>query len=293
MSFHIIFNPYAHRGSCKTYMEAVCKLLGSVGEAYVVYTTEARGHATELARQIVAGGGREILILGGDGTVHEVVGGITTKDDVVLGILPAGTGNDVATMLGLPPGLKNVAQCMAPILARKTRPIDMIAEASGKQSVLFFSYGIAANMVMTMEGYAKKTKSSYYRALINHMFGYKAETYDLMVDGGKPRKVTADFLGMHSCIHAGGGMQLVHNAVIDDGYAEVFMVHYRGKLRRIANLIAMASGKVHKQPNVEIIPAKTATISSPDNNLCCTDGEIILTNKLELQLIHKGVKIFG
>ena len=293
-SFHIIYNPFAHRGSCKQYMEAVCAILDAAGEDYVIYSTESKGHATQLTQEIVSKGGKEILILGGDGTVHEVVNGLKhDNDDVILGILPAGTGNDVATMLGLPPRVENVKFCMENILQRNVKSIDYMTEKNGKQSVLFFSYGIAANMVMSMEKFVKKTRLSYYRALIKHMFGYKAKTYGIRIDGGEPRSVTTDFLGMHNCIHAGGGMQLVHNAIIDDGLAEVFIVHYRGKLRRVANLIAIASGKAHKQPNVEIIKAKAVVISSPDNDLCCSDGEIILTHELNLQLISKGIKIFG
>ncbi|MCL2753709.1 MAG: hypothetical protein FWE44_06140, partial [Defluviitaleaceae bacterium] len=270
-----------------------CTALNSAGETYIIYPTNFKGHATELVRQILTEGGKEVLILGGDGTIHGVINGLNQDDDVVLGILPAGTGNDVATMLNLPSGYENIKLCMQNILGRNVKSIDYMIEKKGKQSMLFFSYGIAANMVMSMEKFEKKTKLSYYRAIVKHMFGYKAKTYQLSIDDGEPRELAADFLGLHNCIHAGGGMQLVHNAVIDDGVAEVFIVHYRGKLRRIANLIAITSGKVHKQPNVEIIRAKNIEINSPDNNLCCSDGEIILTNKLDLKVIHKGIKIFG
>jgi len=291
--FDIIYNPQAKRGACQQYMEAVCAVLDDAGESYVIHPTDAKGHATRLVQEIVAAGGGEILVLGGDGTIHEVLNGLCADDDVVLGILPAGTGNDVSAMLGLPTEVDNAALCMKNILSRNVKSIDVMKDASGKQSVLFFSYGIAANMVMSMEKFAKKTKLSYYRALIKHMFGYRAKTYDISIDGKNTRSVTADFLGVHNCIYAGGGMKLIHNAVIDDGYAEVFLVHYRGKLRRIANLIAISSGKIHKQPNVEIIKAKNIQINSSANDLCCVDGEIILTNKLKLQVIHKGVKIFG
>ncbi|MCL2576016.1 MAG: YegS/Rv2252/BmrU family lipid kinase [Defluviitaleaceae bacterium] len=292
--FYIIYNSYAKRGNSKHYLNAITSILNTTEEKYCLKPTEHRGHAADLMRQIIAKGGKQIIIIGGDGTIHEAANGTTPNDDVVLGIIPAGTGNDVATMLGLPFGVENVSVCMQNILARSIKSIDIMTEQnSGRRSVLFFSYGIAANMVMTMEKYTKKSKLSYYRALIKHMFGYKAATYQIVINENDKRTVTADFLGLHNCIHAGGGMRLVHNAIIDDGLAEVFIVHYKGLLRRIANLIAIASGNAHKQPNIEIIKATTLTINSPNNNLCCSDGEIILTNQLDIKLTHKGIKIFG
>lgn len=291
---HIIHNPYANRGGSLLYLQAFIDLLQNEGVTYKTYSTNAPGHATQITKDLVSQGVKNIIALGGDGTVHEVINGIKPGDDVVLGILPAGTGNDVATTLGIEMGVKNVRKAAKPILTQSIKPIDCITETSGtyKNSVLFFSYGIAAQMVMKMDSYATKTKSSYYKSILNCAFKLKPQTYRYSIDDGAIQTVTADFLGMHNCIYGGGGMTLVRDAIIDDGFAEVFIVEHQNMVRRVKNLSALSAKRIHKQSNVKIIKAKKLSIHSKDDSYCCVDGEIVHANKLELEVIKNGIKIF-
>jgi len=291
--FHIVHNPFANRGGSLLYLQAFIELLESEGLKYKTYPTEHPGHATKLTQQIIASGGKNIIALGGDGTVHEVINGFTHGDDVVFGILPAGTGNDVATMLGLACGPQNVRQAALAIIEGKTKHIDYMEDSGGTKSILFFSYGIAAQMILAMEGFATKTKSSYAKSIFKKVVGHKSATYQYSIDDGELQTVQADFLGMHNCIHGGGGMTLAKEAVIDDGFCEIFIVEHKSMARRFANLTALMAKKIHKQPNVKIVKAKKLSIYSNNDNLCCTDGEILHLNKLELKVVPGGLKIFG
>jgi len=291
--FHIVYNPFANRGGSLLYFQAFIELLESEGRNYKTYPTDHPGHATELTQQIIADGGKHIIALGGDGTVHEVINGYSAGDDVVFGILPAGTGNDVATTLGLPPEPKNVRIAAKAILEGKVKAIDYMENSNGEKSVLFFSYGIAAQMILAMEGFATKTKSSYVRSIFQKVLGHKSATYQYSIDGGELITVEADFLGMHNCIYGGGGMTLIKDAVVDDGYSEVFIVEHRGMARRLRNLTALMAKKIHKQANVKIVKAKKLSIYSNNDNLCCSDGEILHLNKLELRVVSGELKIFG
>ena len=64
--------------------------------------TLAAGDAKRLAREAAANGIRFVIACGGDGTLHEVVNGIATLPDVILGVLPCGRGNDFAAAIGVP-----------------------------------------------------------------------------------------------------------------------------------------------------------------------------------------------
>ena len=291
-TYHIIYNPYANRGGAKRYLDAFVGLLEQKGESYIIHETMGEGHATLITKEIIADGAKYIVIMGGDGTVHEVVNGYAEGDEVVFGILPAGTGNDVSTMLKIPPSLEDIEAAAANILEKNVKCIDFISSSSGTQSVLFFSYGIAAQMILEMQGFKTKSKMSYYKSLIKRMFAFKASEYEVTYDG-KTRHIKADFCGVHNCIHAGGGMTLINNAVIDDGFLELFMVENKGIGRRILNFISILRKKIHKQPNVQILPVKQVIINSPQDDLCCIDGEIRHANRLELSVRHKAVKVFG
>ena len=291
-AYHIIYNPNANLGGAKGYLDTFCDILKAKGVEYTIHETARRGHATEITREIIAGGAKYIVIMGGDGTVHEVVNGYREGDNVVFGIIPAGTGNDVATMLNIPAGLENVEAAAANILEKNIRAVDLIAAENGKQSVLFFSYGIAAAMILDMQNFKKKNKLSYYRALLKNVFRFKPCVYEVTVDGNT-RKYKADFCAVHNCIHAGGGMHLIDSAVMDDGLLELFIVENRGFIRRIFNFISILRKKIHLQPNVQILKVKDATITPAVNNLCCIDGENHYIDQLRLSVRHKGIKMFG
>jgi len=294
-TYHIIYNPYANRGGAKRYLDAFCALMDDKGKTYTMHETTKTGHATQITRDIIAQGvgTKYIIIMGGDGTVQEVVNGYNEGDDVVFGIIPAGTGNDVAAMLGVPPALENMEAATANILEKNIRSVDFIACENGMQSILFFSYGIAAAMILDMQKYKKKNKISYYRALLKNMFVFKPDEYDVTYDGGEVRRYKADFCAVHNCIHAGGGMRLIDGAVMDDGFVELFIVENRGFFRRILNFISILGKKIHLQPNAQVLRVKEATITPVTNNLCCAAGENYYFDNLKLSVRHKGIKVFG
>jgi len=291
--YHIIYNPYASRGGAARYLDAFCALLDKKGETYKVHETVERGHATQITRQLIAGGVKYIVVMGGDGTVHEVVNGYSQGNDVVFGIVPAGTGNDVATMLKVPEKLENVETAAANILEKNVKSVDLIVAENGMQSVLFFSYGIAAAMILEMQKYKRKNKLSYYRALLKNVFRLKAKEYDVTLDNGETKRYKADFCAVHNCIHAGGGMHLIGEAVMDDGFLEFFVVENRGTFRRILNFISILNKKIHLQPNAQIIKVKDVTINPVNDNLCCVDGENHNIDHLKLSVHHKGIRVFG
>ncbi|MCL2573837.1 MAG: hypothetical protein FWE34_04700 [Defluviitaleaceae bacterium] len=294
--YHIIYNPYASRGSTRCYLDAFRAFLDAKNIKHTTYETTGSGHATQLTRDIIAnsehGGTKYIVIMGGDGTVHEVVNGYSMGDDVVFGIIPAGTGNDVATMLNIPSSFNEIDKATENILKGNVKSVDLIVSENGIQSVLFFSYGMAAGVILAMANYKKKTTISYYRALLKCVFFLKASNYDVTLDGGETRHYKADFCAVHNCIHAGGGMHLIDTAVMDDSYLEFFVVKYRNLPRRILNFISILRKKIHLQPNVEIVKVKSAVIKTTDNNICCVDGENYCIDELRLEVKHKGIGVF-
>ena len=75
MKYHIIFNPMAQSGKSKTVLDKVCQRLEQENREYEVHQTLGRGHAMLLAEQI-SQFAEEIIVIGGDGTLHEVLNGI-------------------------------------------------------------------------------------------------------------------------------------------------------------------------------------------------------------------------
>lgn len=101
--YYFIVNTHARTGNAGYIWDEVKAVLKKEEISYKAFETSFEGHATELARELTkdAVESVNIVILGGDGTINEVVNGITDFDKVRLGVIPTGTGNDFARNLGI------------------------------------------------------------------------------------------------------------------------------------------------------------------------------------------------
>ena len=102
-----IINPNAGSGKGKKDWSRISMLFDRSSIPVVSRFTESRGNAEEYVREAIAGGFRKFISVGGDGTLNEVVNGIFTQDycspaDIVIGMIPVGTGNDWGRMFGIP-----------------------------------------------------------------------------------------------------------------------------------------------------------------------------------------------
>jgi len=102
-----ILNPNAGKGKGKKDWNRISGILTANGIKYSVRFTERKGEATEFTRELIAGGYKRIISIGGDGTLNEIVNGIFTQDhrspsEIILSMIPVGTGNDWGRMFGIP-----------------------------------------------------------------------------------------------------------------------------------------------------------------------------------------------
>ena len=100
--FILIANPISGKGHAKNVAEQAYTALTESGLQGQLTFTSASGDAKRFAQEAVSDGIRFVIACGGDGTLHEVVNGIATVPDVVLGVLPCGRGNDFAAAIGVP-----------------------------------------------------------------------------------------------------------------------------------------------------------------------------------------------
>ncbi|MBR0131950.1 MAG: YegS/Rv2252/BmrU family lipid kinase [Lachnospiraceae bacterium] len=116
--YYFIVSAASAGGKGLTVWNAVKKGLSNTDVKYKAYRTEHKGHAGELAKKIseLPDEDIRIVILGGDGTVNEVINGITDLSKVKLGVIPVGSGNDFCRGLGIK---GSVSEILRGILERK------------------------------------------------------------------------------------------------------------------------------------------------------------------------------
>ena len=105
--YHIIVNPQGGKGKSLKALATVEETLKSKNIPYIVHKTEYPGHATEITRELSKAPDTVILMMGGDGSFNEILNGIEDFDNVTLGILPCGTGNDFVKASGHPANVKD------------------------------------------------------------------------------------------------------------------------------------------------------------------------------------------
>jgi len=125
----LIYNPTSGREEVKRKLGAILQRLEKGGVETSCHATESKGDATEAAREAVARGFDMVISAGGDGTLNEVVNGLSGAERrPALGILPLGTTNDFARAHGIP---RKWEQACDLIVRRHTKPVD-IGQANGR-----------------------------------------------------------------------------------------------------------------------------------------------------------------
>ena len=99
---HVILNPAAGGGAAARALDPIAREFRRQGWAVHVERTDGPGHGTELAARAAREGVGRVVAVGGDGTVHDVANGLLRHaGDVILGVVPIGTGNDFAKLVGV------------------------------------------------------------------------------------------------------------------------------------------------------------------------------------------------
>jgi diacylglycerol kinase (ATP) len=216
-----ILNPQSDRGRTAQLAESLRNALGSRFELQLLQTTQ-RGEAVRLARDAGKQGCDAVMAIGGDGTVHEVVNGLMELPAAgrpALGIVPAGSGNDVAYALGID---KELATAVTTIERGTTRMIDVgRVDANGGRSCYCIN-----NIGLLLEGEINRASHQltwprgsglYLRAMVQTLMRpLPVARLQLTVDGQQFNR-TATLLSIGNGPRSGGKFQLMPDATLNDG----------------------------------------------------------------------------
>ena len=240
----IIVNPAAAGGRVGREWAAAAERLRAMGISADEVFTEAPGHATELAREAVKAGVERVVVVGGDGTVCEAAEGLYGAQDVVLGILPMGTGNDAARTLGVPRRLEDAARIA---LAGHARTVDLIR--MGDRLILnAIGVGFTADINRRAAKLKKVRGIAAYliTAMVSLLLYRESEVQLRSPVGDYSGDMT--ILAVHNGPTTGGGFPLTPAADPGDGLLDVCLVPGVGPLGRVPRLLAALRGTLGATP---------------------------------------------
>lgn len=301
---HFIINPAASAGRTGRSQASLLSLVEETfPDGFTVEVTTQRGHATEITRKAIAAGVQDIVAVGGDGTMNEVINGFFTKGKIKnrktrLGLLCSGTAEDVVRNLGLPKSLREQIRLLA---GKETRFIDLgrvrFTNHAGKKIERWFINdchpGIAAKVVQRVTPGLKRLGGFL-------AFGL-ASTYTAMRYKGHRMKVTLDrsdvlegrFLGISVANgrFAGGGMDFAPRAQVDDGLLDIVMIKDQSVPARLMNFPKIYSGSHINLSWVEYRRARRVRIESPERVGLEADGEFLGYLPCEAEVVPRALPL--
>ena len=256
------------------------------GHEVDVYITAGPGDAVEKAAKAVREGCDVVVAVGGDGTVNEVVNGIGMSG-VVMGVIPAGSGNDFARTLQIPLDFDGALGC---VLQGRTRPVD-VGTVNGKCFVNVASVGFDAQVVMETNRIKDRIPGplAYVLGVFKALTGYEA--FDMeMETGHKTIRKRAVLVAVANGIFYGGGMKIAPKAVVDDGLFDVCLVEDMRKMRILRLFPLIYPGKHLLRPEVEYFRAARIRIECSKGYIN-SDGEIIGPCPADMELRPGGLVV--
>ena len=285
--FHIIMNPVSGKRRARKNLAVVTRMLEERGLEYEVHETCAVRDAEDIARRLTREGQNEMTVLGGDGTLHEVLNGLEDPTKCTLGLIPSGTGNDFAEKLGIP---LQADKALERILNGEAKPVDHL-EVGGVRCMNVAGIGMDVDVLERCQRGKMKGKLKYLMSLLQSVFAFKGYPIGRRKDG-KEEKHHALWAAACNGAQFGGGIPICPAAVVDDGIMNVLVVDYiHGKWNLIKALVTLLQGKIAEH--------RTATHFLCDRirfepQVPCTvqlDGELYKNLDFDVKLC-RGLKMY-
>ncbi len=281
----------------------ILELLKEEGVDFEYRLTENRGHAIQIASEVVAGGSRNICVVGGDGTLNEVLNGIRTSKDVAtseitLGMIPVGTGNDWCRMFNIP---FDYVKAIHLLKQKKTFMQD-----AGKVTY-FHNADPMVRYFMNVAGMgydalvAKKTNIlkekgiggslTYMYFVFASLFQYKFMDAVIEVDDKIVFKGEVFSMNVGICKYNGGGMMQVPFAIPDDGLLDVTLIKKTSKWMVVRYARKLFDGSLVDLPIVATFKGEHIRIRSTGKLYLETDGESLGHTPFVFEILPRCIKI--
>lgn len=302
-SWLIIVNPNAGvKKGARDWPDIEKHLLDS-GLHFEVVFTEHRNHADQITRESIGRGFRNFAVTGGDGTMNEVLNGIFSQNsistkEIVLGMIPVGTGNDWCRTFSIP---FSYAEAIQLLKKKKTQLQDV-----GK--VQFFIDNKPANryfMNVAGMGYdalvANKTNLSkekgkggsliYFYYIFAGLFQYRFLEAVVEIDDQLVFKGDLFSMNVGICKYNGGGMKQVPFAIPDDGLFDVTLIRKAPKWMVIRHAQKLFDGSHINLRFISTFRGKTIRIRSLDRIFLEADGESLGHSPFLYEILPGSLKV--
>jgi diacylglycerol kinase (ATP) len=291
----LIINPSSGRGKGAARGELVVSTLEAREQEFLNLSGASMAEANANARHAINDGKIDgLIVVGGDGIAHLGVN-IACDTGISLGIIAAGTGNDLARSIGMPEG--DVVAGTHAVLDKLNNPrrVDAIKAHSSTGPFWFFGTASAgfdalcnqrANQLSWPKGQRR-----YDIAMVLELAKFKPIHYEATIDG-EHRSFDAMLCAVANGPAFGGGMLIAPEANVEDGLLDLFIVHAMSRLELLKVFPKVYAGRHVTHPAVEFVRAKSVKLSS-GNMPVYSDGEARGHSPLTATVVPGALSVFA
>nr|WP_255526556.1 diacylglycerol kinase [Saccharopolyspora sp. HNM0983] len=256
----MLVNPRSGRGRSAAVALRALEHLRASGIAVTVLVGRDAAESAELARQAVARGTGALVACGGDGLVNLVLQAVAGTP-VPFGVIPSGTGNDHARMLGIP---LHDPEAAARVVSRgEVRGIDL-GRAGNRWFGTVFAGGFDAKVSERTNRLSfPRGALRYHTALVTELAAMRPRDYLLELDGER-LDVQAMLVAVGNGPTYGGGMRICPHADLDDGLLDITVIAHGPRAKVLKLLPTIYSGAHLDHPEVTTYRARSVRLSTPD-----------------------------
>ncbi len=282
----LLVNPKSRRGS-----EALDTVLRRLEDGGIKVTVEPFSALPEIARDIVRlrAGADLIILCGGDGTVASGAFAVM-ESGLPLGILPAGTANDLARTLAIPMDLERAADV---IIAGNTRAIDM-GSVNGHGFFNVASIGLSVELARGLDSGLKKRWGRLGYALAALRVLGRAHSFRATITEKREQtKVSTLQIAVGNGRHYGGGNVVEETAQIDDGHLDLYSLEMRNVWKLAMMLRSFRTGRHGAWNEVRTARGVEFRIETEKPMPVNADGEIVTSTPADFLVHPKAITVFA
>ena len=295
MRIGVAINPVAGGTKGQAVGQEVLALLEAAGQQVINLSGESMIAARDridnaIYRQAID----VLLVVGGDGMAH-LGTNVCAQKNIPMAIIPAGTGNDAAGLLGMP--LADTKACMELILENLSAPksIDALRITHGIKTTWALGSG-SAGFDALVNARANKMKwpkgpNRYYVAMLLELAKFKPIKYQSVIDGN-PKDFEAMLCVVSNTGVFGGGMLVVPDASVTDGVLDVLLVKKMSRFKFVTIFPKVYKGTHITDKDVEILRASKISIAASGMPIY-SDGEYVGQAPFEAEVVPGALQVIA
>lgn len=299
----VIVNPVAGSGRGLIDFPQISRLLRNDDIRHDAVFTEHKHHATELTVTAANQGYRRIIVIGGDGTLNEVVNGLFIQKaveprEMLLAVIAVGTGNDWVRTFGIP---QHYSEAIRAIREERSflQDVGTVTYTESHYTQTRYMANVAglgfdAHVISTfnhlkIKGY--KGGWMYLYSILKSYFRYKSSGARIWVDDEVVFNDLMFSLAIGICKYNGGGVQQLPNALADDGLLDLTIIRPVHWWHIVFRLKKLFNGDIYQIGHVIHAQGRKVRIEAAPSIQLETDGELMGGTPVEVNIRQRAIRV--